>query len=212
MEAVLSQDWPEGTSTEMVAGECIKALDALRSTMWRPIGPPIMAGTAFKSIFLSKTQYVIWTGESGGREYAWVVTADADYGTLMLIHSPFWQWTTPVPLKGSTFRKVHAKNPYTDELLYRSDDVIGRDPETGEQFLKEAAVPLMIRKEYPPVHKALFTHPHMKVGEKINMRQSREYTVEAVFSRGVLLRERESQLVWAEENGNLSKYYTDGWR
>jgi len=186
VEAVLSQDWPEGTSTEMVAGECIKALDALRSTMWRPIGPPIMAGTAFKSIFLSKTQYVIWTGESGGREYAWVVTADADYGNLIPVHSPGWQWTTPVKLGTGTNRTV------------KTVDAEGN--ETSE------------KKFYPPIHEALFQHPYMAAGDRIKFKDSREYTVEAVFSRGVLLRERESQLVWAEENGNLSKYYTDGWR
>lgn len=180
-----------------VARECINALDTLRGTTLRPIGPPLMVGTAFKSLFLSKTQYVIWTGESGGVEYAWAVQADSDYGTLAPVHSPFWQWTTPVKLGSGTHRNVHAKHPETDELLYRD---------------KDEEVPLMIRKFYPPVHEALFQHPYMAVGDKINMRQSREYTVEAVFSRGVLLRERMSQLVWAEENGNLSKYYTDGWR
>lgn len=197
VSAVLETEWPDGTSTKDVAKCCIKALDQLRSTTWRPIGPPLTAGTAFTSIFLSKTQYVIWTGMSAGAEYAWVVTADSDYGTLIPVHSPGWQWTTPVKLGKGIYRNVHAQDPFTGELLYRDE---------------EQEVPLKIRKFYPPVHKALFEHPNMVVGERINMRQSREYTVEAVFSRGVLLRERESQLVWAEENSNLSKYYTDGWR
>ena len=194
--AALLKPRDEDTEIKDLANACIKALDDLRSTTWRPIGPPLQVGQQFKWQFSSKMHFVAWTGEDGdGKEYAWIITPDSDYGFLALVHSPVWRWTTPVqPSKGVT-RKVQAKD------------------ERGELLFDENDEPVKVDKYYPPVHESLFINAvGMVPGDCIKFKDSREYSVEAVFTRGILLRERESGMIWAEENGNLSKYYTDGWR
>lgn len=101
VEHVLNRDdWPEGTTSFEVAAAAIKALDAVRSTTWRPLGSPLSVGMAFKSHYFSKTQLVAWIGERepGGPTCAWVIFDGADHGIVTPSLSPFWGWTAPARL------------------------------------------------------------------------------------------------------------------
>lgn len=98
VEYVLNRDdWPDGTTSFEVATAAIKALDAVRSTTWRPLGGPLTEGTAFKSHYLSKTQLVAWIGrgEPDGPELVWCIFDGAEHGMVTGSLSPFWQWTAP---------------------------------------------------------------------------------------------------------------------
>src|SRR5207249_315581 len=79
---ILNKEWEDGTSSETVARATVKALDDLRSTTWRPIGPPLKVGEAFKGIISSKTQFIAWIGEENGRDLTWVVAEDSNYGCI----------------------------------------------------------------------------------------------------------------------------------
>jgi hypothetical protein len=160
---ILEKEWPDSTSSETVAKAAIKALDDLRSTTWRPIGPPVKVGEPFKSIITSKTHYVMWTGEYDGREYAWIVTADSDYGWFAPLPSPFWLWTVPSRVMQKTIDAAKVN-------------------ELG-----------------------------MVVGDRIKLRQYNRFEVIAVFSGGVLMKDRDSGQICPESNGNIEKYYQDGW-
>jgi hypothetical protein len=105
---LLNIDWPEGTSDTTVATAVIKALDGVRSTTWRPIGPPPKVGDTFKSIITSKTHYVMWIGKESpqGPELAWIVTADSDYGWLSRSDSPLWKWTVAARVQEKTREKA----------------------------------------------------------------------------------------------------------
>jgi hypothetical protein len=163
---ILDKEWPEDTVNETVAAAILKAVDATRSTLWRPLGAPLKPGMAFKGIWSSTTWIVAWIGpaEPQGREMAWLVHASADYGAIQPVESRAWQWTSPAAIRDATKEKI-----LTNEL-------------------------------------------GMVAGDKVTMRQDGQYLIEAVFSRGVLMRSRRTGMVWAETNGGLEKYYKDGWK
>lgn len=168
IDAIVSQlnrEWGDDSTVEDVAKAVLKAVDATRSTMWRPIGPPLKVGASFKSIFSSKTHYIPWIGEDqSGVEMCWVVTSDSDYGHLARVDGRSWQWTTPARVQQKTIDKV-----FTNEL-------------------------------------------GMAPGDKVTLRQDGQYTVEAVFCRGALLRHRQTGMIWSETNSELKKNYKDGWK
>ena len=98
VEYVLNrEDWPEGTTSFEVATAAIKALDAVRSTTWRPLGGPLVEGMTFKSHYLSKTQLVAWIGrgEPEGPELVWLISDGSEHGHVTTRLSPFWRWTAP---------------------------------------------------------------------------------------------------------------------
>jgi hypothetical protein len=103
---ILEKEWPDGTSSDTVAKAAIKALDDLRSTTWRPIGPPLQIDSVFKHQLTSKTHYVRWIGEDAQREMAWIVTQDSDYGAFVPTSSPFWRWTIPARVQEKTKEKI----------------------------------------------------------------------------------------------------------
>lgn len=110
---VLDKDWPDGTTSNDVAKAVIKAIDDLRSTTWRPVGPPVKVGEPFKSIISAKTHYVLWIGDDGsGVEYAWIVTGDSEYGSFSPSSSPFWKWTTETRVMQKTIDKVTTNPSY----------------------------------------------------------------------------------------------------
>jgi hypothetical protein len=195
---ILDKEWPEGTSTETVAKACIKALDDLRSTTWRPVGPPLKLRQAFKSIMTAKTHYIVWIGEYDGREYAWIVTEDSEYGWFSLSASPFWLWSQPVPEKKGTNRTV--KTPVMDA--------------TGNQKLDDDGEPVFtsVKKFYPPVHERIFVNEiGMVVGDRIKLRQYNRFEIIAVHAGGVLMKERDTGQLVPETNAHIQKYYQDGW-
>lgn len=191
---VLDKEWPEGTTSDLVAKAAIKALDDMRSSSWRPLGPPLQVDSVFKHQLTSKTHYVRWIGVDDGRELAWIASEDSEYGSLVPTSSPFWRWTTPVkPGNGMT----------------RNLKVI--DPETGEQKIDEDGNPVTEKKFYPPVHlKMPINDIGMMVGDRISTRNVGNYTVLAVCPGGVLLRFHDGH-VWAESNHGIQRYYKDGW-
>lgn len=192
---ILEKEWPEGTSTETVAKAAIKALDDLRSTTWRPVGPPLKLRQAFKSIRTAATHYVVWIGEYEGTEYAWVVTEDSDYGWFSRSSSPFWLWTEPVPEKKGTNRSVKIVG---EDGEYKTDD--------DGNFITE-------KKYYPPVHERIFVNEiGMEVGDKIKLRQYNRFEVIAVHAGGVLMKDRDSGQIYPESNAHIQKHYQDGWQ
>jgi hypothetical protein len=195
---ILQKEWPDGTSDEDVAEAAIKALDKVRSTTWRPIGPPLHLRQAFKSIRTAETHYVVWIGEYDGKEYAWIVTEKSEYGWFSLSSSPFWLWTEPVPEKKGTNRTV--KTPVMDA--------------TGNQVLDEDGEPVFTseKKFYPPVHERIFVNEiGMVVGDRIKLRQYNRFEILAVHANGVLMKDRDSGQICPETNANIQKYYQDGW-
>lgn len=163
---VLNKEWPEDSITQDVAEACIKVIDAIRATTWRPVGPPLKLHQPFKSIITQKTHYPMWVGteREGGPELAWIVTADSDYGWFAPSDSPFWRWTVAARVQEKTVEKVMTNDA-------------GMEP-----------------------------------GDRITLRQDGQYEVMAVFCKGVLLKHRATGNMWPETNGNLAKYYTDGWK
>lgn len=109
VEYVLNrEDWPDGTTSFEVATAAIKALDAVRSTTWRPLGGPLIEGTAFKSHYLSKTQLVAWIGRGkpDGPELVWCVFDGAEHGIVTASLSPFWQWTAPARMSDQVRSRI----------------------------------------------------------------------------------------------------------
>jgi hypothetical protein len=195
---ILEKEWPEGTSTDVVAKAAIKALDDLRSTTWRPVGPPLKTGQAFKHQYLSGTQFIAWIGEDDGREMAWVVHDASDYGCYASTSSPFWKWTTPVALAKGVNRTVKVKvlDEHGREVL----------DENGDNVFES------IKKYYPPVHERVFVNTlGMAVGDKVRLRQYNRFEVIAVHQNGVLLKERDSGQIYPECNSDLKERYEDGW-
>lgn len=187
----LDKDWPEGTKSNEVATAAIKALDTIRGTMVRPVGPPLKEGLIFKSFLTSKVHYVIWIGEEspGGELYAWIVTDDSDYGWFSLALSPFWHFITPQEPGKGTVRNVKQFDADGEPIL--GDD--------GKQITE--------RKEYPPVHLKVLSNEKWKAGDRIYVHQGNHYEVIAVHSRGALLRESETGIVLPESNHGLEKFY-----
>jgi hypothetical protein len=63
----------------------------------------------------------------------------------------------------------------------------------------------------PPITDTLFTNTLGLVpGDKLSVKNVGNYTVEEVFSRGVLLR-FQTGIIWGESNHDLQRYYKDGW-
>lgn len=191
---ILEKEWPEGTPTDTVAKACIKALDDLRSTTWRPVGPPLQLRQAFKSIISSSTHYVVWIGEYEGREYAWVVAEGSEYGLFTLTSSPFWLWTEPVPERKGTNRTVKLVGP------------------DGEYILDDDGNIVTEKKYYPPVHERIYVNEiGMVVGDRIKLRQYNRFEIIAVHAGGVLMKERDTGQLVPETNAHIQKYYQDGW-
>jgi hypothetical protein len=160
---ILEREWPDGTSTETVARAVVKALDEIRLAEIKPIAPPLRPGLVFQSQLSSKNLFVVWIGDEGGDEMAWIVAEDSNYGWLGPVDSPFWDWSSVVKSRQNIIDRV-----LTNEI-------------------------------------------GMVAGDKVTLRQDGQYTVEASFKRGVLLRERRSGRLWAEENTNIKAWYRDGW-
>jgi hypothetical protein len=193
---ILEKEWPDGTSSDTVARAAIKAIDDIRDTMWRPIGPPLQVDSVFKHHFTSSTLFVRWIGvDAGGVELAWIVAEDSDYGHIARTDSLFWRWSTPVKeSKGIT----------------RNIKVI--DPETGEQLIDEDGNPVTEKKFYPPVAERIKVNAiGMVVGDKIHVRNVGNYTVVATAPGGVLLLHQKTGWHWAESNHGIQRYYKDGW-
>jgi hypothetical protein len=202
VRSVLERDWPDGTPVEDVAKAVIKALDATRGTTWRPIGPPLKVGEGFKSIISSSTHFVAWIGEDGGKESAWIVDDKSLYGSITRLDSPFWKWTSPVKQAKPVTRRVKVQK---EVLGPNGEHIIGAD---GMPLFEDVVEE---RTSTPTWMKIFVNKLGMTVGDRVTLRQDGQYAVEAVFSGGVLLRSRQSGMIYAEENGNLEKYYTDGW-
>lgn len=196
VKAAINREWPEGTTADEVASAVISSLDKSRQSAMRGLGAPLAVGNAFKPYWSSKTHYVAWIGPAGPLmgNVAWVVTADSHYGTITYVEHPFWRWTSPVEEKSRTVRRR----------------IKGED---GEWLKGEDGKDLTEVYEYDtPGSKVLGVNDlGMATGDKVTFRNDGQYTVEAVYCHGVLLRSRQSGLIWAEENGNLEKYYKDGW-
>ena len=207
VKAALGKEWPESMTADEVVSAVIGALDDVRKTSMRGLGAPLAVGNAFKPYWSSKTHYVAWIGPAGPlmANVAWVVTADSHYGTITYVEHPFWRFTSPVEEKAKTTRrKVYAGGEVLDNrgepFLDRSGEVIVTDPV------------YKVTEYAPGVEKVVGVNDlGMVAGDKVTFRNDGQYTVEAVYCHGVLLRSRQSGLIWAEENGNLEKYYTDGW-
>jgi len=217
---VLRKGWPEGTSTEDVALDILKAHDKTLDTLFRPIGPPLRAGLAFKSILTTKTHYVAWVGLDGeGREVAWVVTEDSDYGWVGSSHSLIWRWITVVSEK-ETRRRIKC------QTIKKNDDgseetIAGweKGKEALKKFQASGGTYTMddegfIWKIYPTGVSRILGKNDAGVitGERITFRQDDQYTIEAVFCGGALLRHRRTGQILAEENSSLKKFYRDGWK
>lgn len=194
----LQREWPEGTSTETVSRALIKALDATRGTTWRPIGPPLKAGQAFRSIIDSATHVVAWVGpDADGCQLAWIVSETSNYGWIGAVDSQFWRWTEPVADEARVRKVSQGKRDHEGNLIY-VDGVLQRET---------------VEKSFGGIVEKLTTNDlGMKPGDKVTLRQDGQYTVEAVARSSVLLRNRQTRWVWAEENSNLEKFYKDGWR
>ena len=96
---VLEQDH-EGKSSAQVAELCIKALDDVRSTIWRPVGGPLHLGDLFKgAINAAQIHYVAWIGKMGSRERAWIVTQTSEFGWIGHPGHEQWSWRKPATLK-----------------------------------------------------------------------------------------------------------------
>jgi hypothetical protein len=197
VKAAINKEWPEGTTADVVASAVISALDGVRKTSMRGLGAPLAVGNAFKPYWSSKTHYVAWIGPAGPlmANVAWVVTADSHYGTITYVEHPFWRFTSPVEEKARTVRR-----------RTKGDD--------GEWVKGEDGKDLYEVHEYDtPGSKVVGVNDlGMVAGDRVTFRNDGQYTVEAVYCHGVLLRSRQSGLIWSEENGNLEKFYTDGWR
>lgn len=197
IKAMLDKEWPEGTTADAVASAVLRAIDKTRETSMRGLGAPLRVGMAFKPYWSSKTHYVAWIGTPGpsGAESAWVVTADSDYGSITYVEHPFWRFTSPVEERGRTVRR-----------RTRGED--------GEWIKGEDGKDLYTVTEYDtPGSKVVGVNElGMKAGDKVTFRQDGQYSVEAIHAGGVLLRSRHTGFIWAETNGNLEKFYKDGWR
>jgi len=207
VKAAINKEWPEGTAADEVASAAIEALDRTRKTSMRGLGAPLAVGNAFKPYWSSKTHYVAWIGPAGPlmANVAWVVTADSHYGTITYVEHPFWRFTSPVEEKARTIRrKIYAGGEVLDD---RGEPFLDR---SGEVIITE---PVYKATEYDtPGSKVVGVNDlGMVAGDKVSFRNDGQYTVEAVYCHGVLLRSRQSGLIWADENSNLEKYYTDGW-
>lgn len=197
---VLARDWPEGTSTEDVALGILKAHDKTLDTLFRPVGPPLKVGMAFKHYLISKTHVVAWIGpDADGTELAWIVDESSNYGWIGRADSAWWRWTTPVVDEARVRKVSQGKRDDQGNIMY--------DPDTGK-MIRES-----VEKSFGGIVEKLTTNDlGMKPGDKVTMRQDGQYIVEAVAKESVLLRNRQSRWVWAEENSNLGKFYKDGWR
>lgn len=145
----------------------------------------------FKSFLTAKTHYVMWVGKESpqGQTYAWIVNEDSDYGWFSLASSPFWRHTTPVEPKKGVTRNVKQ---------FDAD---------GEPILDEAGKQVTVKVEYAPVHEKVFKNDSWAVGDRMSVRQGNHYEVIAVHSRGILMREAETGMVFPESNSDLKKYY-----
>ena len=188
---ILDKEWPDGTTSNDVATAAIKALDTLRGTMVRPVGPPLKEGMIFKSFLTSKVHYVIWIGEEspGGSVFAWIVTEDSDYGWFSRVSSPFWRYITPQEPGKGTVRNIKQ---------FDAD---------GEPILDDKGKQVTERKEYPPVHLKILSNEDWKIGDRLYVHQGNHYEVVAVHSRGIRMREAETGMVFPESNHDLVKFY-----
>lgn len=182
---VLDKEWPDGTTSDSVARAAIKALDDLRKTAQRPLEGPLKPVLAFKPYWSSKTHYVRWIGEQRGKQLAWIVTADSDVGIITHVTSSIWQYSTAVAPAKATTRTVKT--------------------------IDEDGVEHSEKKTYPPITEKLFVNDLGVVpGDKLSIKNVGNFTVEEVFSRGVLLRFQDG-IIWGESNHDLQRYYKDGW-
>lgn len=98
---VLEQDHT-GKSTADVARACIKALDDLRSTIYRAASGPLKRGETFKGLTSSKVNYVAWIGDMGESIRAWIVTEESDYGWFSHPNHEQWRWRKPSTVRDIT--------------------------------------------------------------------------------------------------------------
>ena len=110
VEHVLNRDdWPEGVTSQHVATEAIKALDAVRSSTWRPLGSPLKVNDTFKSHYFSKTQVVGWIGrevQGEGPELVWFISDGTEHGLITHLFSPFWRWSAPARMSDKVLERL----------------------------------------------------------------------------------------------------------
>lgn len=200
VKAILDKDWGGEVTADVVASAVIKALDKTRDSLMRPLGAPLRVGLLFKPRWSNRTMYVPWMGLAGpsGGIHAWVVCEDWDYGGITDPESRLWRWNEPVEDEVKIRKVSQGVRDSFGNIQYDESGKMIR--ETVEKQTGGLAARLSVNEM------------GMVAGDKVTLRQDGQFTIEAVFSRGVLMRSRQSGLVWAEENGNLKKYYTDGWR